>query len=64
MPVCMLAEWNEYLNYELSVFAKAILGAVPAAGALQSSGANAGQVKLTEPEQICSFLNAIAEGNK
>jgi len=65
VPVCLVAEWNEYLNYELSVYARAILGALPAAGALGSSGAasgTAGVVHLTEPDQIAGFFDALNKG--
>lgn len=65
MPVCLLAEWNEYLNYELSIYARAILGALPAAGALSSSGAASGTdgvVRLTEPDQIAGFFDALNKG--
>jgi hypothetical protein len=65
MPVCLLAEWNEYLNYELSIYARAILGAIPAAGALSSSGAASGTdgvIRLTDPDQVAGFFDSIARG--
>ena len=34
MPMCMIAEWNEYLNFEIKQWTEAILGAVPAAKAI------------------------------
>lgn len=60
MPCCMIAEWNEYLNYELSQLAQAVLGAVPAARNM--SGSN-NAIKLTDPEQIGGFFDALNKGN-
>jgi len=57
IPVAMIAEWNEFLNWELAQYAEAILGAIPAGG---SVAAEAGNVKyIKDPEEIAGFLDSL-----
>ncbi len=57
MPVCAIREWNEYLNYELSVLTKAVMSVLPTARVMSESETSA--VKLTDPEQIAGFFDAM-----
>lgn len=56
MPVPLLIEWNEYLDWELMQFTRAILGAIPAA---KSIGNSNGEIKLTDPDEIGGFLTSL-----
>jgi hypothetical protein len=63
MPLCMIAEWNQYLDYEISQYAKAILGALPAASKIGGSGGGGGEIRLTDPDAISGFFDAMNKGN-
>jgi len=52
----MIAEWNEYLDYELATLTRAILGAVPAAGSLASSQSVR---KISDPDQIAALFDSL-----
>lgn len=58
MPVVMIAEWNEYMNWELATLTRAILGAVPAAKSI-GAGEPDGNIHLTRPEDIGNFFDAL-----
>jgi len=59
IPVCMVLEWNEYLNWELAQLTKGILGAIPTARKIEAGG----DIKLTNPDDICGFFDALNKGN-
>lgn len=62
MPAALVVEWNEYLNWELAQYARAIMGALPGAGLLAGSGGGGGAVKITDPAEIAAFLGRIGNG--
>jgi len=61
----LIKEWNEYLDYELKTLTRAILGAVPAASMLGGFGGapTSNVIKLTDPEQVGGFFDALNKGN-
>jgi len=63
IPKVLVAEWNEYLDYELAQISNAITRAAPmlmqSAGLRSDSG---GAIKLTNPEDIGGFFDAINKG--
>ncbi|MFQ3578667.1 MAG: hypothetical protein SNJ71_00825 [Bacteroidales bacterium] len=59
IPVCMIMEWNNYLNWELAQMTKGILGAIPVAKRIESGGS----IKLTKPDDICNFFDALNKDN-
>ena len=38
MPECMIVEWNEYLDWEISQWTQAIMSAIPTAKTIESNG--------------------------
>jgi len=64
MPAALVVEWNEYLDWELAQYARAIMGALPGAGQMAASGGGGGggAVKLTDPAEIAAFLGRIGNG--
>lgn len=66
MPEALSCEWIEYLDWELSEWVKAIMGALPMAGSLgrmPAGGAN-GVIKLTDPQQIAGFFDGLNASGK
>ena len=58
IPVAMIAEWNNYLNYELSQYAEAIQSAMPAAGKLINSTPKQQQI-ITDPIEKGNIFDAL-----
>jgi len=52
-----VVEWNEYLNWEIAQWTKAILGALPAAG---SMGGGQGPIRL-QGDEATDFLAALSK---
>ena len=62
MPVCMVNEWNEYLDYELETLTRAIVGAVPAINQMGGGGGGSSEIRLTDPDRIGGFLDSLNRG--
>lgn len=60
MPQAAIAEWNLYLNWELTQWTEAIMGALPAAGAM-AEGRNT--IRLTDPKDIAGLFDGFAKGD-
>lgn len=58
----LIAEWNNYLDWELEQYAKAIMSILPQAGSMIGSSPTSKDIKLTDPDEIGAFFNAINGG--
>jgi len=60
MPQVAIAEWNEYLDWEIAQWTSAIMGAIPAAKSMGGNNA----IKLNKPEEIENLFDALNKGSK
>ena len=57
MPRCMVVEWNNYLNYEISQWVQAICGAVPT---LNKISENTDYPIISDPEAKAKVFDKLA----
>ncbi len=60
MPLCMIMEWDQYLNWEIEQWTKAIMAAIPAAKTIGLDSSNI----IKEPTKKAAIFDEMAGRKK
>lgn len=58
IPLALVAEWNQYLNWELEQIAQAVMAALPEAGIMMGAAPARANV-ITDKTQIGAIFDAL-----